>query len=278
MARIHPTAVISPTAQLGVNVAVGPFAIIEDRVVIGDDCRIAGHSIIKSDTSLGARNAIHEGAVVGGLPQHIGLGPECGRLTIGDDNQIREYCTIHRAWKPEQVTVVGSRCMLMVNAHIAHDCHLGNDVILANNVMLAGHVTIGERAYLSGAVGVHQFCRIGRNAMVGGQAHVNRDVPPFVTVDGLTNRVVGLNLVGLRRAGMERHDIRELKDAYRLVFRSQLPWEQILSQLDRRFLDGPASEYSSFLRDGKRGFVPERSRVGIGESPVTLRYPEQEAA
>jgi UDP-N-acetylglucosamine acyltransferase len=141
---------------------------------------------------------------------------------------------------------------------VAHDCALGSRIVIANNVMLAGHVSVGDQAFLSGAAGVHQFCRIGRLAMVGGQAHLSKDVPPFVTIDGATTTVVGLNLVGLRRAGLTREDIGQLKAAYRIIYRSGLPWLEVLRQLQESFNTGPAAEFHAFFSSGRRGFTPQR--------------------
>jgi UDP-N-acetylglucosamine acyltransferase len=168
---------------------------------------------------------------------------------------------------PDASTVVGDQNLIMVNAHVAHDCQLGNHTILTNNVMLAGHVTVGDYAYLSGGVGVHQFCRIGSHAMVGGQAHVNRDVPPYVTVDGQTTRVVGLNLIGLKRRGFPPAAILELKAAYRIIYREGLTWDQVLTRLRATFPSGPAADFCPFMRAGKRGFVPERRTPGQATLP-----------
>ena len=291
MSKIHPTAIVAPTAELGENVSIGPYAIIEDNVRLGAGCTIAAHAVIKCESQLGSNNRVFEGAVLGGIPQHLALTDEMGGLRIGDGNVFRENCTIHRAYVPHENTTIGDRNMIMVNAHIAHDCHLQDDIILANNVMLAGHVDIANRAYVSGAVGIHQFCRIGRNAMVGGHGRVTRDVPPFMTLDGLTNCIVGLNLIGLRRSGMNSSDIRTLKAAYRTIFRSDLHWDEILAQLTEQFADGPAAELAPFLESAKRGIMRSRSRdveasVSLDKprrgaetnSPVTVRFPKDEAA
>jgi UDP-N-acetylglucosamine acyltransferase len=147
----------------------------------------------------------------------------------------------------------------MVNAHVAHDCRVGSEVIMANNVMLAGHVTVGDRAYLSGAAAVHQYCRIGELAMVGGQAHITKDVPPYVTIDGLSSLIVGLNVVGLRRAGFDTETLAELKAAYRLAFRSGLRWDEMLQQLSAAHASGPSAEFYRFMSATKRGCVPERA-------------------
>ncbi|MEO8496866.1 MAG: acyl-ACP--UDP-N-acetylglucosamine O-acyltransferase [Planctomycetota bacterium] len=258
MSKIHPSAYVSPTAELGRNVSIGPFSIIEDDVLVGDDCRLAGHVSIKSGTSLGANNEIAEGAVLGGSPQHLRAGSEIGKLLIGQGNRIREYVTIHRGLAPDACTKIGDGNMIMVNAHIAHDCQVGNNVVLVNNVMLAGHITVGDGAYFGGAAGVHQFSRIGRLAMIGGQSHVGQDVPPFVMVDGISNYIVGLNVVGLRRAGVTRDEIQDLKAAYRVIYRSGLLWSDMLDVLKNTFKLGPASEFHPFLSVGHRGFVQER--------------------
>ncbi|MCA9179599.1 MAG: acyl-ACP--UDP-N-acetylglucosamine O-acyltransferase [Planctomycetales bacterium] len=281
MSEIHPTAVVSRHAKLGERVVVGPYAVVEDHAEVGDDCYLGARSSVKAGTRIGARNQLAEGAVLGGIPQHLGLKDKMGGLVVGDDNIFRENVTVHRAYQPDHDTIVGSRNMVMVNAHIAHDCVIANDVIMANNVMLAGHIEVGSRAYISGAVGVHQFCRIGRNAMVGGQAHITRDVPPFMTVDGVTSCVVGLNLIGLRRSGMPNQDIRQLKRAYRVVYRQALTWELILTTLDGEFANGPAAELAPFLREAKRGIVQSREELKANEDPkrpITVHFPKDEAA
>ena len=255
---IHPLAVVSPHAELGTNVRIGPFCVVEPGVVIGDGCHLSGRVTVKSGTVLGRDNLVLEGTVIGGMPQHIHM-PECpGVVTIGDANVVRENVTIHRAMQAGKETRIGSRCLLMVGAHVAHDCTLGDGVIVTNNTMLGGHVTVDDKAYVSGGVAVHQFCRIGRLAMVGGLARVRQDVPPFVTVDGGTTMVVGLNKVGLRRAGFTPREFADLKAAYRLIYRSGLSWEETLETLRVEFPSGPAAEFLPFFTSGKRGFVQER--------------------
>jgi UDP-N-acetylglucosamine acyltransferase len=261
--EIHPLASVSSKARLGHNLRVGPFAIIEDDVAIGDDCQIGAHAIIKSGTSLGCNNRVFEHAVIGGLPQHVKIPDNCGRVIIGDGNTIRESVTMHRPLNPHHATTIGDNCLFMVSSHVAHDCIIGDNVIVANNVMLAGHVIVEDRAYVSGAVGVHQFCRIGTLAMVGGQAHVTRDIPPFVMVDGVSTGIAGLNRVGLKRAGYASDAIAQIKAAYRLIYRSGLPWTKILDYLAVDFPTGPAAKFREFFLGGSRGFVPAR-RVPSG--------------
>ncbi len=237
---IHPTAVVSPQAKIGQNVEIGPFCLVEDDVTIGDDCRLASHVIVKNGVAMGRGNLVFESAVIGGYPQHIHMPENPGKVVIGSGNVIRENVTVHRALKSDQETSVGDNCLFMVNTHVAHDCRVGSNVIMTNNAMIGGHVVVEDRAFVSGAVAVHQFCRIGSLAMVGGQAHVTKDVPPFVTVDGLSSMVVGLNTIGLRRAGFNSNDLRVLKEAYRIIYRSGLAWKEILAALESRFAGSPA--------------------------------------
>ena len=168
------------------------------------------------------------------------------------------------------LTILGNNNLLMVNAHIAHDCHIGHHTIFANNAMMAGHVLVEDRAFVSGGVAVHQFCRIGRMAMVGGQARVVKDVPPFVTIDGASNFVVGLNTIGLRRSGATTAEITELKLAYRLIYRSGLKWNEILDRLGREFRDSLAGHFYEFFLGTHRGITQER-RLPAG---ATIRLPQ----
>lgn len=273
---IHPLAVVSPLAQIGPGVKIGPYCVIEPNVTIGPDCVLENHVVIKEGTSLGARNWVFEGAVLGGMPQHVHIPERPGKVVIGSGNTIRENVTIHRALDEHRSTVICDNCLIMVNAHIAHDCHIGNNVILTNNVMLAGHITVGDRAYISGAAGVHQFCRIGVLAMVGGQAHLTQDVPPYVTVDGLSSLVVGLNMVGLRRTGFDPAKIQQLKAAYRVIYRSGLMWKEILEILRTDYSYGPAALFYEFLSTTKRGIISERRMPPNATLKIQPREAEQE--
>lgn len=255
---IHPLACVSPAAELGRDVEIGPFCVVEADVTIGDDCRLEARSCIRSGTTLGTNNHVYEGAVLGGLPQCLKMPERLGRLNVGSHNTIRENVTLHRGLKADQATVVGDHNLLMVGAHIAHDCRIGSNSVFANNVLLAGHVTVADRVFISGAVAVHQFCRIGKFAMVGGQAHITRDIPPFVTVDGASGFVVGLNLIGLRRNGFSAEQINELKGAYRVIYRSGLRWTEVLERLGDQFPSSVAGHFLEFFQGGTRGFTPER--------------------
>ncbi len=255
---IHPLALVSPDADVDHNVEIGPFAVVEPDVTIDAGCHIAAHAVIKQGTHLGRNNFVAEGAVLGGLPQHTSPPEKPGKLVLGQHNVIREMVTVHRSLDAGSETRIGNHNLLMVGCHVAHDCRLADSVILTNHVLLAGHVEIDQQAYLAGAVAVHQFCRIGRTAMIGGMARILKDVPPFVTVDGATGLVVGLNLVGLRRNGFAPEEIRALKEAYRVIYRQGLRWQEVQETLQRRFADGPAALYRTFFAGGRRGFVQER--------------------
>jgi UDP-N-acetylglucosamine acyltransferase len=262
---------VSPEAKIGPDVEIGPFCVIEPEVTIGEGCVLESRVVVKSGTTLGPNNHLFEGATIGGLPQHVHIPESPGRVIIGAGNTLRENVTIHRALEADEATVLGDNNLLMVNVHIAHDCRLGNLTIFANNAMLAGHVTVGDRAYVSGAAAAHQFCRIGPLAMVGGQAHIVKDVPPFVTVDGLSSLVVGLNQIGLRRAGHSAAEVQRLKQAYRVIYRSGLPWNEILARLHEEFTDGPTSLFYQFLSTTTRGILCER-RPPPG---ATIRIPSE---
>jgi UDP-N-acetylglucosamine acyltransferase len=249
---IHPTSLISEGARLGSGVSTGPFAVVEPDTEIGDGTEIRAHAIIKRFTNLGRANIVYEGAVLGGEPQDIGYSDCESYLRVGANNRIREGATLHRGTRPGSTTVVGSDCFIMANAHVAHDCRLGDRVILANNVALAGHVEIEDQAFLSGGVAVHQFCRVGRLAMIGGNSKVVQDCLPFVITDGVPARPSGLNLVGLKRAGFKSSEIQNLKTAYRVLLRSGLALEVALARLAG--VDDPLVNYLvRFVSGSKRG-------------------------
>lgn len=252
------------TARLGLGVAVGPFAVIEGDTEIGAGSEVRAHAVVKRYTCLGAGNTVHEGAVLGGEPQDLSFQPGPSRLLVGDRNRIREGVTLHRGARPGSATVVGSDCFLMAYVHVAHDDRIGDGVIIANNVALAGHVEIASQAFLSGGVVVHQFCRIGRLAMIGGNAKVVQDCLPFVISDGVPARARGLNVVGLRRAGVTASQLRALKEGYRLLLRAGLPLETALARL-AAVEDPLVDELAAFARSARRGFCRSGGREPAGE-------------
>lgn len=214
----HATAVIHPATRLDPTVVVGPYAVIEDGVEIGAHCVIGAHAIVRSGTILGARCQVDAHAVVGGLPQDLSFDPRrCSGVKIGDGVVLREGVTVNRATREGGFTELGDGCYLMAGAHVGHDCRVGDKVVLANNVLLAGHVCIGAHSFLGGAAAVHQYIRIGEQVMVGGLGAVSLDVAPYCMM-AERNRLVGLNLVGLQRRGVERAVVRELKQLYHMVF------------------------------------------------------------
>lgn len=233
---------------------IHPTAIIEDNVEIGPDCEIAAYAVIKQFTRLGARNRVFEHAVLGGEPQDVKFKGEESYLEIGDDNLIREFCTLHRANGAGQTTRIGSRNFFMVGVHIAHNCVVGDDNIFANEVALAGHITIEDHVFLSNGVGAHQFVRMGRYAMVGGKSKIVQDVLPFFITDGNPPRVRGLNTVGLTRAGFSEAQRRTLKNAYRTLLRSGVLLEEAVAELEQ-IDDKNVSHLLNFIRGSKRGFT-----------------------
>ena len=255
---IHPLAAVSSESRLGVGVSIGAFATVESGVELGDFCTVAPGAVVKSGVRAGCHNEFGEHCVVGGAPQHAARPQQVGTLVIGDHNVFREYVTVHRALKVGTATTIGDHNYVMATAHVGHDCVVGNNCIFANGALLGGHVTVEDRAFVSGAVAVHQFCRIGRLAMVGGHARVVQDIPPYMLVDGQSGCIVGLNIVGLKRSGHSAEEIAELKAAYRTIYRRGLPWKQVLEALEAEFHSGPSRHLCRFLNAGTRGFAQER--------------------
>lgn len=225
-ARVHPTAIVDPGADLGRDVDVGPFAIIGPNVTVGDGSRILARATLERNVRLGRDVTVGIGSVVGGDPQDLKFAGEETWVEIGDRTRIREYSTINRGTVASGVTRVGQGCFLMSYVHLAHDCHLGDGVIIANATQLAGHVTIHDRAILSGLVAVHQFVTIGAMAFIGGASRVNQDIPPYVKAVGNPVELYGLNTIGLRRANYPPETVGALKRAYRLFFNSDLNLSQ----------------------------------------------------
>ena len=256
---IHPTAIVSSESELGSRIEIGPFCIIEPGVVLGEGCRVGARAVLKRGLRLGKGVRVFEGAVLGGEPQDLKYRPVESFAEVGDEAVIREFATVHRSGQEGGVTRLGRNCLLMAYGHVAHDCDIGDGAIIGSYVALAGHIHVGARAFISGGVVVHQFSRIGELAMVGGGTKINLDVPPFFTVDGVPGRAVGLNLVGLKRAGFSSDDIRALKDAYRLLYRSNLQREEALRRIQG--LDAePSKRLAEFIRASRRGICGDRRK------------------
>ncbi len=230
---IHSSAVVDPGAELFEDVSVGPFSIIEDGVKIGSGTVVGPHVFIAKGTSIGRECSICHGAVLGTDPQDLKYRGEETTLEIGDRTVIREFASLNRGTNARQKTVVGSDCLIMTYAHIAHDCLIGNHVIIENAVNLSGHVTVEDFAIIGGLVPVHQFVRVGRHSFIGGGFRVSKDVPPFIKAAGEPLRPVGLNFVGLRRRGFSSQTIAILKRAYRILFRSHLNTTQAVERISK---------------------------------------------
>ncbi|MDY0390703.1 acyl-ACP--UDP-N-acetylglucosamine O-acyltransferase [Desulfobulbus oligotrophicus] len=257
---IHPTAVIDPKAQLDSSVIVDPYAVIDGPVSIGPETRICAHTVVSGHTTIGARNTIGSFATIGGPPQDMHYKDEPTELIIGDGNQIREYVSIHRATaKATGKTVIGNSNMIMAYCHIAHDCVIADHVIMANVATLAGHVEIGSHANLGGLVAVHQFCRIGEYAYIGGMSGIGLDVPPYVIMEGTRNqmRIASINKIGLRRASMERETIKKLEEAFKILFRSpEILLKDALAKLEEEMGDcAEVQKMVQFFHSSKRGVV-----------------------
>ncbi|MGF1490784.1 MAG: acyl-ACP--UDP-N-acetylglucosamine O-acyltransferase [Prochloraceae cyanobacterium] len=243
-ATIHPTAIIHPAAQLHSTVEVGPYTIIGEGVKIGEKTKIGPHVIIEGITEIGANNQIFAGAVIGSIPQDLKYQGERSLVQIGDHNVIREYVTINRATGENEATIVGNNNLIMAYVHLAHNCILADEIIMSNNVTLAGHVIIESQAIISGVLGVHQFVHIGSMAMVGGMSRINRDVPPFMLVEGNPAKVRSLNLVGLKRRGFSSEDMKILKQAFRILYRSEISFTEAIEKL----YSLPENEYLNRLQ------------------------------
>ena len=265
---IHPSAIVAAGAVLGANVDIGPYSVIGPEVRIGDDVRIGSHVVLESRVLLGARVRVDHGAVVGAEPQDLKFKASTpSGVRVGAGTVVREYVTIHRATTPESWTDIGDDCLLMATCHIAHDCRIGNGVIIINYAGLTGPCEVGDRATIGGYAGLVPFTRIGTLAYIGGCAKVNRDVPPFMLADGNLATVRGVNLIGLRRAGVGPTERRVLREAHRIFWRSDLAPAAALDAMRRDVEPTPqVKELIAFIDAAKRGVLggPE-----AGEAPAS---------
>ncbi|MFQ5503279.1 MAG: acyl-ACP--UDP-N-acetylglucosamine O-acyltransferase [Planctomycetota bacterium] len=297
--RIHPTAILGEGVELGQDVVIGPYCIIDSTVRIGDRTRVHSHAQILNHTSLGADNVVYPGSILGGIPQDRKFEGEETELCIGDRNVFREHCTVHLGTAPPngaRVTRIGHDNLIMAGSHVAHDCRLEDRVTLGNNVLLAGHVQIESHATIGGATALHQFTMVGTLAYIGGMTRVALDVPPFVMFEGTPARLRGLNLVGLKRFGMRTGEIASLKEAYRLLFHTSQTREAGLTALEarsdlsrhvrclveslRRSNNGIRGRYLESLRQGHDPGLPAARPHGDssrGRTP-TQQYPGQAEA
>jgi len=255
--KIHPTALVDPDAQIGADVEIAPFSIIGPQAAIGDRTIVQSHVVIEGNVAIGTGNFVGHGSIIGAPPQDLSFSLERKtKVEIGNDNVIREYCTIHRGSPEDSVTKIGDNNFLMVGTHVGHNCEIGNNVVIANNCLLAGHVRVDDGAFLGGGSTFHQHMHVGRLVMVQGSSAFGKDLAPFV-IAAERNYVVGLNVVGLRRAGFSARDRDELKAAFKLLYTSGLNISQALEKAETMNFGAPAREFFEFVASAKkRGICP----------------------
>lgn len=254
---IHPSSIVADSAKIGQNVEIGPFCYIGDNVSIGDNCRLVSHVVVKGHTTIGKNNEFFQFCSIGEDCQDKKYAGEETYLEIGDDNVFRESCTIHRGTTQDKsITKIGSRNLLMVNTHLAHDCMVGDDNIFANNATVAGHVHVGDFVILGGMTAVHQFCHIGSHAFTGGGAIVLRDIPPYVMFSGLKHIPQGINSEGLKRRGFSSEDVSAVKKAYKILYRQGNTFDDAIEKIADLSSDEPAVKVmSDFLATANRGIA-----------------------
>ena len=257
MSRVHSTAVVHPEAMLHPTVEVGPYTVIGPKVRIGAGTTVGPHAVIEGRTTLGERNRIFQFASVGAVPQDLKYAGEDTELVIGNGNTIREFATVHLGTAGGGGTTrLGDGNLIMANAHVAHDCQIGNGCVLANSAALAGHVEVEDHVILGGLSAVHQFTRIGRHAFIAGGAMVAMDVPPYCTAQGDRAELVGLNTVGLTRHGYSEEQIRRIKEAYKILFRSKLGLIEAVAKLRAEYGTHPEIELLlDFVSRSQRGIT-----------------------
>ena len=260
---IDPSATIAPTARVDAGAVIGPgvriadFCIVENDVVIGAACVLDPYVYVKRWTTLGERNEISAGTVLGTDPLDRGFGGARSYLHIGSGNKIREHYTISRGTAPESITEIGDNNYVMTSGHIAHNCKIGNNTVIASCALLAGYVELEDQAFISGGVVIHQFSKIGRLAMIGGNTRVNLDVPPFFLYSGFNVEAKGLNLVGLKRAGYKSSHMAALKRAYQILYRSGLKLEDALARIETEIPTPETLHLVAFVRRSSRGICRE---------------------
>ena len=260
---IHPTAIIHPKAKLDGTVSVGPYAVVDEHVQAGPHCVIGPHVYLTGRLTIGSHNVFHAGCVIGDAPQDLKYKGEPTGLRIGDHNVFREHATAHRSAREGQETEIGSHNFLMANSHVGHNCVVGDHVIIANGALMGGHATAGDRAFISGNCLVHQFVRVGTLALMQGGSAISKDLPPYTVARG-DNGICGLNVIGLRRAGLTPDERLELKKLYRLLFRSGKNLKTALAEA-RQFTSPAAKILLEFVATAKRGICVDTGKSGEDE-------------
>lgn len=254
--QVHATAIVDPGARLGEDVSVGPFSIIGPGVSVGTGTTIASHVLVERDTTIGEQCQIAKGAVLGSDPQDLKYEGEASHLYVGDRTVIREYATLNRGTRATRKTVVGSDCLIMAYAHVAHDCEIGNYVILSNSVNMAGHVVIEDWVIIGGLTAIHQFVRIGAHSFCGGGSRIPQDIPPYLRVAGNPAKLYGLNSVGFERRGISEEVRQALKKTYRMLFQSKLNLSMALEKAEEEAEQIPEVRHLlAFIRASERGIT-----------------------
>jgi len=266
--KIHPTALVDPDTQIGKDVEIGPFSVIGPQAAIGDRTIVQSHVVIEGNVAIGTDNFVGHGAIIGAPPQDLSFSLERKtKVEIGNDNVIREYCTIHRGSPEGSVTKIGDKNFLMAGAHIGHNSAIGNNVVIANNCLLAGHVRVDDQAFLGGGSTFHQHMHVGRLVMVQGSSAFGKDLPPFV-IAAERNYVFGVNVIGLRRAGFSAKDRDEIKAAFKLLYLSGLNLGQALEKAATMKFGAPAREFLDFVANAKKRGICPLKRGGAGENSI----------
>ncbi len=256
MNTIHPTALVSNKAKIGDNNIIHPFTIIEDDVEIGNDCEIGPSAVLYNGSRIANRVKINQGASIAHKPQDLKFGNEVTYFYVGDDTVIHEFVTLHRGTIETGLSRIGKNCLLMAYSHVAHDCIIGDNVILSNAVQIAGHVHVEDWVIMGGTAAVHQFCNVGKHAMIGANSMAVKDVPPFVMSGRFPIKYEGLNKVGLKRRGFNEEDILIIKKTYDLIYNSGLNVSQAVERVEAELGNNTyVQEIISFIRASKRGII-----------------------
>jgi len=252
--NIHPTASVHPKAKIDKGVSIGPFSIIGENVKISENTVIGSSCVIDGNTKIGKCCKIFTGAIIGSEPQDLKYQGEKTQVIIGDDNTIREYVTISLGTIDKGKTVVGNKNLFMAYSHIAHDCLVGNEIVIANAGTLAGHVIVEDKAIIGGMVGIHQFSKVGNLSIIGGCSKVIQDIPPFSIVDGHPAKVYGINSIGLKRAKVPLENVKNLKSAFKILFKSKVSTTSALKKIKDNIPEDPYVSYLiKFIKKSKRG-------------------------
>jgi UDP-N-acetylglucosamine acyltransferase len=253
---VHPTAIVDKEARLGENVSIGPFSVVERDVELGEGTQVHSHVLIADGARIGRNCQIHHGAVVATLPQDLKFSGEKTTMEIGDNSTIREFCTLNRGTNYRKKTSLGEHCFLMAYSHTGHDCLIGNHVIMANGVQLGGHVVIEDWVILGGLSAVHQFCKVGAHALIGGGFRAVQDVPPFILAAGEPLQYKGINAIGLKRRGFTPESMQSLRRCYRLLYRSKLNMSQAVKQIRSELeMTEEIQTVLDFIEKSERGLI-----------------------